>query len=388
MTLALQILFWIIVTLVIYVYFGYPVLLWLLNKLRSNPLVVLTSSDTFEQTVSLIITANNEENVIAKKLENTLKLDYPKDKLEIWVASDGSTDETDSIVASFKDERVKLNRVERGGKTNAQNKTVPLTHGEIILFSDANTMYSKKAIKNLVRNFNDKTVGAVSGLLSFTNTNQTSVGAGEGLYWRYENFLRSQESKLGSCIMTNASIFGIRKELFSTLDPGFSEDFILPLRIAASGKKVVFDPYSVCYEKTPTTTRDEYGMKVRTAHMDSYGLLKMKFMLKPFRPFLAFQCISHKLLRWFVGYILIVLFLSNIFLLLYSPIYLVSFAIQLVFYILATIGLYMQRKGIKTRLFFIPYYFILVNFAAMVGVIRGITGRRLSKWTKAATTRY
>lgn len=387
MNTFLLIVFWINLSLIVYVYFGYPAILWLLNILKRKQDVILPSNDNFEPTVSLIITAHNEESVIANKLENTLKLDYPKDKLEIWVASDGSTDETDSIVASFKDDKVKLNRVERGGKTNAQNKTVPLTHGEIILFSDANTMYSKKAIKNLVRNFSNKTVGAVSGLLSFTNTNQTSVGAGEGLYWRYENFLRSQESKLGSCIMTNASIFGIRKELFSTLDPGFSEDFILPLRILASGKKVVFDPYSVCHEKTPTTTRDEYGMKVRAAHMDSYGLLKMNFMLKPFRPFLAFQCISHKLLRWFIGYILIVLFLSNIFLLSYSLVYLISFTIQIGFYISAAVGLYIQNKGIKTRLFFIPYYFLVVNFAAMVGVIRGITGRRLNKWTKAATTR-
>ncbi len=365
---------------VVYVYLGYPFALVVIRAVKGKkPPIESIGGKKRDVTpsVSLVISAHNEQEVIGKKIENSLLLDYPRDKLEIVVASDCSSDRTNEIVRSYSDQGIILNIIpQRGGKTVAQNETVPLTKGEIVIFSDADSIFERDVILRLATNFSDPEVGAVSGRLFYTNSNESAMSSGESLYWKYENLLRQLESDIGSCIMANAAIFAIRREFYRHLDPGFSEDFVLPLWISADGAKSLFDPEAVCFERTAVTPKDESSMRIRTAHGDSYGLFKLKCMLSPFRPLLAFQSISHKLLRWAVGFFLILAFISNALLLHSSPLllYKITFLLQSAFYLAALAGLILNRKGKNMRLFYLPYYFCVVNIAVLIGLMKSILG--------------
>ncbi|MBI4318525.1 MAG: glycosyltransferase family 2 protein [Chloroflexi bacterium] len=376
-------LFWGSLGLVAYVYFGYPLLMWVLASLLGKTV----GKKDIAPTVSLIIAAHNEEKVIEEKLENALALDYPAGKLEVIVASDHSVDRTNEIVRGFADRGVILNALPRVGKSVAQNRTVPLATGEIVVFSDANSVFRHDALRKLVRNFADPSVGAVSGKLAIVNEQDSSTSAGEGSYWRYENFLRTQESRLWSCIMANATIFALRRDLYRPIDPGFSEDFVLPLWVAADGRRTVFEPEAICYERTASTPRDEFHMRVRNTHGDSYGLFKLRCMLSPFHPFLAFQVLSHKLLRWSVGYFCVLMLLSNVFLLA-DPLYQFLLLGQAIFYLAALVGLLLERQGKSSPPFYVPYYFSLTSFALMVGLFKSLIGvRYVTMWETAESFR-
>ncbi|ODS32790.1 MAG: putative glycosyltransferase [Candidatus Scalindua rubra] len=246
--------FWILIFLIIYVYLIYPVLLFVLDKIKSmlvkNCFTInhyrQSQNKYFTPSVSLIISAYNEERAIRKKIENCLLLDYPGDKLEIIVGSDGSTDCTDKIVKSFKNvskigPNVKLvQNIVNKGKSSIQNKAVDEANGDIIIFSDATGIYNKDAIKNLVRNFADKGVGCVAGVVRYVDCN-SSISKGEGTYWKYEMFLRQLEDKIGNLAMASGSIMAFRKKLFKPLDEAVGEDFVIPLQTVLSGHKVIYD---------------------------------------------------------------------------------------------------------------------------------------------------
>ena len=228
MTGVPEIIFWLCIMFVFYIYFGYPLLLFILSRLRPAPRV---KKGDISLNISLIIPAYNEEKVIADKIENSLLLDYPKEELEIIVASDGSTDKTNQIVRSFATLGVKLVLLNTNqGKSSAQNLAVTQARGEIIFFSDANVLLLPDAVKKIVRSFADPNVGCVVGKVIYLNQEDTSVSQGEGLYWRYELFLRAKESKLGNFAMGSGPIMAIRRSLFQPLDPDVGEDFVLPLQ--------------------------------------------------------------------------------------------------------------------------------------------------------------
>jgi len=227
MTHLLQVLMWVNITLVVYVYIGYPVLLWLLNTIKRKQKAVLLSNDNFEPTVSMIIAAYNEEQVIAGKLENSLTLNYPKEKLEIIVVSDGSTDKTADIVRDYNGHRVKLVELQDNvGKACAQNEALKQATSDILFFTDANVSLKNDALCKLVRNFYDDTVGCVIGKVTYNNKSETSIGENEDFYWRYELFIRSQESNLGNLVAGSGPIFALRRTLFEPLDPAISDDFL------------------------------------------------------------------------------------------------------------------------------------------------------------------
>ena len=239
----LTIVFRLAVLIVVYTYFLYPVLLLLLTAGKKE---VEYAPFAEWPLISLIIAAHNEEAVLKEKLENSLSLDYPHERLEIIVASDGSTDATEDIVASFAERGVRLHRVrERGGKTQAQNEAVRLANGQFFVFSDANSMYDKQALKNLLRPFADARIGCVCGELRYANPAGDAAGKGEGAYWRYEQFLKGRESLLSSTLGANGSIYALRRELFEELESDIISDFIMPVRVWRRGFRVVYAPSAI-----------------------------------------------------------------------------------------------------------------------------------------------
>jgi biofilm PGA synthesis N-glycosyltransferase PgaC len=377
-------LFWIVVVLVSYIYFGYPFLLLILSKLCPAPPV---KKADITPTVSLIIPAYNEEKVIAQKIENALALNYPKDRLEIIVASDGSTDGTNEIVRTFADRGVKLVALNTNqGKTATLNSTIPQARGEIIVFTDANTTYKEDAIRQLVRNFADHAVGCVCGVLHFSNIAESLTSGGLGLYVTYETMLKGLEVQTGSMLFAYGSIYAIKKELFATINPALADDFVVPLDIALRGCRVVQELRAVAYERSATNTCEEFRRTIRMVIRDSRALFL--FLPKAMRrnQLIVWELVSHKLLRWLIGLLQLVLFVTNLFIL-DSYFYQLIFAGQLLFYTIAFVGFVLQRRQTHARFLSAPYFLCMVNAAALVGVLWMALGKRMPVWEKAQSSR-
>jgi biofilm PGA synthesis N-glycosyltransferase PgaC len=250
-----EVVFWLSLIFVVYTYFGYPVLLVIMVKLWGKPV----DKKEFTPSVTMIIAAHNEEQTIRKKLENALDMDYPKGKFDIIVMSDGSSDRTDDIVREFFNRKVRLIRVpERSGKAHAINTAVPEAQGEIILFADARQYYDKNAIIELVRNFNDSKIGAVSGELYLVNHDGRGVGEGVGTYWKYEKLLRKMESRLYSTSGATGAIYAIRKDLYRQIpDDTILDDVVIPMNVVLSGYRVVFEENANAYDKVASTAKQE-----------------------------------------------------------------------------------------------------------------------------------
>ena len=306
-------LFWLIVALILYTYAGYSLLILLLSVFAHRP---VKKGDIFPN-VTFLITAYNEERSIAAKLQDTLCLGYPRDRLEVLVASDGSTDNTDSTVRQFEQEGVFLNRVDgRVGKTETQNRTVAKATGDIIIFSDATTKYSKDAIKKIVRNYADPSVGAVSGRYEYVNPAGAPIGLGTVLFWKYENLIKRLQTRIQTITGCCGCIYSVRRELYELLPPDIISDLVEPLKILEKGYRIAFEPEAVAYEETTETSREEFGMRVRVISRGMYGLWYMRKLFNPFKyGFVSFQLFSHKVLRWMVPFMLPVLLVSNFFLL-------------------------------------------------------------------------
>jgi len=367
---------WFMAFILIYIYIGYPILCFLIARLNGKP---VSKDEELEPCVTLIISAYNEEASIAIKIRNSLKLDYPGDKLEIIVVSDGSTDATANIVKSFAYKSVRvLDYKENRGKTAVQNDAAREAWGEILVFSDANSIYEKNAIRKLVRNFKDPKVGCVCGELTYINPNDAS-SRGEGLYWRYEKFMKKQESLLGNAVGANGSIYAVRKELYIPLKEDIISDFIEPLEIAARGYRVVYEDEALCYEYASPSYSMEFHRKVRIVARSFRGFLSILHMLNPFKfGFISISLISHKLLRWFAGLFLVILFFVNVVLAInLQGIYTVMLYMQILFYLLAVVGL-ITRSRLKPL--FVPAYFCMVNFASLLGILKLLFGEKFISW--------
>ncbi len=374
----LEVTFWIVVGLIFYAYFGYSLLLAFVAKVKR---IELTRQEIYPA-VSLIIAAHNEEGSIKNKLENTINLDYPRDKLEIIVASDASTDRTNQIVKEFSDKfPVKLlSFSEHKGKTFVQNEAVEDSQGEIIIFSDATTRYEQKLVRNIVRNFADARVGAVGGELVYCNENKTSVGEGNGLYWKYEKFLKEKESQIASLIGLSGCCYAIRKELYEPISPDLISDFVIAQIVYKKGKLVIYEPEAISFEKTNDTMGDEFRMRVRVATRTLYGLWCMGELLNPFKyGFFSIQLISHKVLRYLVPFLLILLLVcdSALFVEQRGSLYSAIFILQLIFYSCACVGYLSKRKIVFLS---IPFYFVITNMALLFGFLNFICGKKQTIW--------
>jgi cellulose synthase/poly-beta-1,6-N-acetylglucosamine synthase-like glycosyltransferase len=339
----------------------------------------------FWTSVALIGYAYEEKDIEAK-LNNSLDLDYPKDKLEIVVASDGSTDGTDDIVKRYKNNeagvRVALHRVEgRLGKTAAQNSAVRICQGKIIVFSDAASMYDRGAIRALVRHYADPTVGAVSGRYTYINKEGSSVGFGTILFWNLENFIKSRQTKIKTITGCCGCIYSVRKDLYTPLPPTIISDLVEPLTILQKGYRIVFEPDALALEETAGKTEEEFRMRIRVIVRGMNGMLFVRSLFNPFKyPFVAFQLISHKLLRWLVPIFCIIVFVSNVFLAATTPLYLILLMLQVALYSLAAIGYLLDKKGIHKTIFYLPLYFCIVNLASLISMFKVLKKENIVTW--------
>lgn len=372
-----EVIFWLIIGSIFYTYFGYPLLIVFLSLFIHNRI----KKGAIEPEVTLLITAYNEEKNIAEKLENTLSLDYPKEKLEIIVASDASDDKTDDMVRGFSNRGVVLNRVEgRVGKTETQNRTVKIAKGEIIIFSDATTRYKRDAIKKVVRNYHDPSVGAVSGRYKYVNPTGAPVGIGTILFWKYENLIKGLQTQIKTITGCCGCIYSVRRSLYEPLPREIISDLVEPLKILEKGYRIAFEPDAVAYEETTETPKEEFGMRVRVISRGMDGLWYMRRLFNPFRyGFVAFQLFSHKVLRWMIPFLLPFLLISNLFLL-DRPFYLLVLIAQVLFYIGALGGYLFDKRGKKGKLLALPLYYCIVNAASIAAFFKTISGKKAIVW--------
>jgi len=381
----MQTLFWLLGGLVAYVYLGYPLLMAFLSKVRPAKPV---RKGSLTPVVSLIIAAYNEEKTLKDKLDNCLALNYPREKLEVLVVSDGSTDATAEIAGNYAGKGVRLLSLPANqGKSSAQNTGVHESHGDILLFTDADVMLQPNAVRRIVENFADSDVGCVVGKITYANEKDSSVTQGESAYWRYELFLRTKESEVGN-LAAGSGVMAIRRNLFRPLDPRIGEDFVLPIWSAVTRHRVVYEAAAVTRTLLhQTTAADMFKTKVRVISKDLRGLFHCPAILNPFRyPLHAWGLLSHKLLRWLVPYCLIALLIISL-ALLENMFYCLALSAQLAFYALAAAGCLWQRKGRPPQVLGIPFSFCLVNAAALVGVSRCLTGKISGHWQPIRTVK-
>jgi len=379
-----KILFWIVSISVVYTYLLYPVVLWVVTRFR-KPLT-LTLSHKWEREnitgVSIVVSAYNEEVVIKEKIKNCLELDYPRESLEIIIASDGSNDKTNEIVKRFSDKGVVLaDYKERRGKAEVLNQTIPLAKNEIIVLSDANTSFRKDALKILVRNFGDDKVGCVCGEMKFRNSRENKTGELEGFYWKYEVFLKRLEGRIGSLLGANGGIYAIRKKLFEKIPSDtIIDDFVIPMKILEKGYRVLYEPEAMAYEDTAKGIIQEMARRVRIGAGDFQSLILTKSMLNPLRGFSAFSFWSHKVLRWFAPFLLIGALFFNAFLA-GEKFYLIIFISQISFYTAALIGR-INSKAAQIKIFGMCYYFVSMNIALLLGFFKFLTGTQKVTWER------
>ena len=372
-----QIAFWTAAIALFYVYVGYPALLCLIAPLRRNR----QPEPGYTPTISVLIAACNEEAGIGQKLEQTLQLKYPPDKMEVLVLSDGSQDRTDQIVSGFSDPRVKLVRIpERRGKTNAQNEGVKEAQGEILVFSDATTIYHQQALEYLAANYKDPEVGAVSGCYQYFDRNQNSpTGLGTIAFWNYENTIKRMQSRISTLSGCCGCIYSVRRSVYTELPADVISDLVQPLWVIQNGYRVVFEDRAHAYEETTESTSEEFAMRVRVITRGMRGLLNVPELLKPWKyPWIAFQLFSHKILRWMVP-IFLLLFLSSNLVLMSQPYFRTLLILQLCFYMVAALQ---TRVPIHRRWkpLGIPLYFCTLNAAAMLGAIDLLRGKKHVVW--------
>ena len=365
--------------MVAYVYVGYPVLALILSTINNRQV----RKTRHWPTVSILIAAHNEENHIGTTIENKLALEYPRDKIEIIVISDGSTDETDNIVSRYEQQGIRLLRQEpRAGKTSALNMAVRSARGEIIVFSDANSLYRENAIQKLVQNFSDDGVGYVTGKMVYTKPDGSTVGDGCTAYMKYENFLRGVETRVGSIVGVDGGIDAVRKSLYRPMRQDQLPDFVLPLAVVKQGFRVVYEPGAVLHEATLVSQEDEYAMRVRVTLRALWALKDMKHMLNPCRyTTFAWQMWSHKVLRYLCIVFLAGLYFANAVLWLEGLGYRIFFLLQSCLYCLAFSSWNLEKKKYDLKKLFVLGYFVLINVAAFHALVKFLRGEKLAVWT-------
>jgi cellulose synthase/poly-beta-1,6-N-acetylglucosamine synthase-like glycosyltransferase len=371
--LLLVVLFWVSLGLLVWTHVGYPLAAALAARVR--PRRVRTGELT--PSVSVIVAAHNEADVIERRLENLLALDYPADRLEIVVASDASDDRTDELVE--RNPRARLVRCSRGGKVAAQNHTVPQTSGEILAFTDANATWAPDALRKLVRSFADPEVAYVCGRVSLLQPDGTNR---EGAYWRFEVWLRQQESDLGSVTGGNGAIYAVRRNDYVDVDPRFGHDLAFPYLMVQRGRRAVYEPEALSYEKPSRDNEEEYRRKVRMFEHCWLIVLRGR-MLRGLGPVYWLEVVSHRLLRYASGLLHLVLLLTNVALVRHGLVYQVALAVQVAGLLLALAGRF--RLPIPGAA--LAHYYLLVTWATVKALTRYLRFGVPAVWEKAEGTR-
>ncbi len=371
-------LFWISFGTLAFIYVGYPALVWGLAALFGR---LPQQRDTTPH-IAFLIPAYNEEAHIEAKLRNTLALDYPRDRLEIVVASDGSTDRTNALVQRFHSQGVRLVAMARNiGKAAMLSRVVPLLHGELVVFSDASGMLEPEALRRLVRNFADPRVGCVSGRYRLAGGTDLRAD-GEGLYWRYETFIKQQESRLHSILGAHGAFYGIRKALFVRVgEAEINDDYLIPMRIVGQGYRAVYEPDALALERELASVEGEFARRRRIAAGNCQQIIELRRLLNPMRGWVAFCFFSHKVLRTLAPLFMLLMLATTLWL---SPRYaLPMLAAQALLYGAAFAGYVCQRRGRAVRWLAPPLYFCLGNLAMLAGLLRYCLSRDRLAWERS-----
>lgn len=390
--IAFEIIFWVAVGLLIYTYFGYPLLLFAVTSVvqafrdfsflfRRETRRVERRTDEDLPSVSLVIPAHNEEAVIAAKLENCLSLDYPRDKLEIIVGSDGSDDATSQIVESFADRGIVLAAYdERRGKPSVINDTVARATGEIVVISDATTMIDLEAIRNIVRHFEDPRVGAVNGELRFVSPGEGHRG--EGLYWRYEVMIKFMENRLGVVLGSSGALCAVRRSVYRPIPANcICDDFVITLNVMIDGGRAVYDPEAQSVEETAASVEQESSRRERIGAGNFQALGLTMSLLSPARGWAALCYLSHKIFKWITWAFMLTALVANA-VLLRERFYTVLFALQACFYGLAILGGLRLKIPVISRVARIIHYFVAMHSALFQGFLRFLRGTQEVAWQR------
>ena len=395
-TLTLEILFWFALFMVFYTYLGYGIVLYALVRLKElfvKPVKRVLPPDSDLPEVTLFITAFNEEDVVDEKMENSLALDYPADKLRIVWVTDGSDDGTnDRLQTRWNGKATVYFQPKRQGKTAAMTRGMTLVRTPLVVFTDANTMVNSEAIREIVLAFQNPKVGCVAGEKRIAvQTKDGAAAGGEGIYWKYESTLKALDSRLYSAVGAAGELFAVRRELFEPMEPDtLLDDFILSLRIAMKGYTIAYCTNAYAIESGSANMGEEEKRKVRIAAGGLQSVWRLRTLLNPLRyGTFCFQYISHRVLRWSLTPVLLFSLLPLNTILIFttdSPLfYAVIWLLQTLFYLMASWGYYLSKKRIKNKILFVPYYFLFMN----INVVRGFNylrkrrGQTNGAWEKA-----
>ena len=380
--------FWISFSILFYVFIGYGLIIYLLlvcKRLFSKK--IINSTIYFEPAVTLIIPCYNEADILKTKIANCKRLDYLKDKLKIIFIIDGSTDNSEKILQSYPEIKV-LNQSKRAGKTAAENRAMKFVDTPFVIFSDANTDLNRDAIINIVKHFANESVGCVSGEKRiYNNVSESASAAGEGIYWKYESLLKRMDSELNTTVGAAGELVAFRTTLYTDLpEDTLLDDFMQSMLMAVAGYKIVYEPNAYAVETASENIEEELKRKVRicTGGWQSIARLRSKLTFVK-QPLLFFQYVSHRVLRWTITpFLLITIFILNLEMDLFvNGIYQVFMLAQLLFYTVAMVGLILKNNNLKYKQIFVPYYFCVMNYAVLAGLIKYLTGTQKVLWDSA-----
>jgi cellulose synthase/poly-beta-1,6-N-acetylglucosamine synthase-like glycosyltransferase len=390
---TLKITFWVFLFIIFYTYIGYGILLYFLIKIKrtfkiGNKVKIDTS---YEPEVTLFITAYNEKDYVEAKMKNTLKLEYPKEKLKIIWVTDGSDDGTPDLLKDFQQTTVH-HLDNRNGKIGAMNRGMAFVKTPIVIFSDANTNLGKESIRRIVNLFNDPTVGCVSGEKRIVDKeSDVAAGAGEGIYWKYESTLKKWDAELYSVVGAAGELFAIRTALYKHVEKDtILDDFIISLRVAQEGYTIKYDPKAYAIETASTNVKEEFKRKIRISAGGIQSIVRLRSLLNIFKyGTLSFQYISHRVLRWSLTPLSLILLIpvlsilavnEGVFSLRFYPI---VFWLQILFYSAALLGWFLENKKTSIKILFVPYYFFIMNLSVVLGFFRYIKKTQSVNWERS-----
>ena len=386
--------FWILLALLVYAYAGYAVILFGIVKLKRliQKKKETAVAEDYEPTVCLFVTAYNEKDFVRQKVENSLSLDYPKGKMQFLWVTDGSDDGTPDLLKAWPEAEVH-HLSERRGKMHAMNRGVKFVKSEIIVFSDTNTILGNQSIREIVTCFADKKVGCVAGEKRIVEKqSDAAAGAGEGIYWKYESWVKKLDAELNSAVGAVGELFAIRTELFQEVEPDtLLDDFIISLRIAAKGYRIAYSPEAYAEEAASLNLAEEKKRKIRIAAGGVQTVIRLKHLLNPFKyGVLSWQYFSHKVLRWTLAPLSLFLILALNILIVWQnqswgqpSFYTLFLYLQIFLYFLTLVGWYFENKKLHFKILFVPYYFVFVNLNAIRGMIRYFKGKQSVTWEKS-----
>ena len=388
--MTLKTLFWIFLLIIAYAYLVYTILLLILALIRRLVIRSQTYSEDYEPEVTLFIPAYNEIECIEQKINNSFQLDYPPDKIRFLWVTDGSDDGSPELLQQYHNVEV-LHQDKRLGKINAMNRGMKYVKTPIVIFSDANTDLNKEAVREIVRLFSNNKVGCVAGEKRiYVDEKEKAVGAGEGLYWLYESFIKRIESSLGSALGAVGELFAIRRELYKEVEEDtILDDFIISMRVAKEGNMIKYAPDAYASERASLSIKEELKRKIRIASGGFQALKRIPGLLNIFKyGLLSLQFFSHKVLRWtLVPFSFIIVFITNLLIILLQPVpehlYMIFLTIQIVFYLTALLGSVLKDYKIRLKFLFIPYYLFVMNYSIILGMIRFFTRKQTAIWEKA-----